>query len=161
MPPACRGNIQLFTEHLFAEAPNDTRYPGPVVHKPANGAVQLEDVRRLIGKGAPLCVIDLEGRHGLFLVQLVDVLHMLHPALGLVQDRFNVALVEAAHFHRDDLQVEHCKDLGELLELLRLHAADRCFIATDCKRNRAITNRRKPLHENGHVLAGPYKLVLA
>ncbi|MNJ61894.1 hypothetical protein D3C77_577070 [compost metagenome] len=63
VPPANRGNIQLFAEHLFAQAALLTRHSGPVVHKPADGAVQLEDVRWLIGQRAPLRVIDLEGRH--------------------------------------------------------------------------------------------------
>ncbi|ATR83977.1 hypothetical protein CS390_16250 [Pseudomonas sp. HLS-6] len=63
MAAASGGNIQLFTEHLFAEPTLNTRHARPVVHKPAYGAVQLEDVRWLIGQGAPLCVIDLEGRH--------------------------------------------------------------------------------------------------
>ena len=57
------GNIQLFAEHLFAQSPLLSRHARPVVHKPANGAVQLEHVRWLISQGAPLCVIDLEGRH--------------------------------------------------------------------------------------------------
>ena len=63
MTAARGGNIQLFTEHLFAQPPFLSRHARSVIHEPANGAVQLEHVRWLIGQGAPLCVIDLEGRH--------------------------------------------------------------------------------------------------
>lgn len=60
---AARGsNIQLFAEHLLAQSSFLSRHACPVVHKPAYGAVQLEDVGRLISQRAPLCVIDLEGR---------------------------------------------------------------------------------------------------